>query len=217
MHGNLLGRAFDDVLATEDRVTARLDYRDPRAFPFPHTVTVDARLDAERGLTITTEVTPTSKQSVPISFGWHPYVRLPHAPRPEWILRWPACEHVEVDKNTIPTGIRTPLTAQSDPIADRTFDDHYALGRDRTFSISARGCALSLRFDRAYPFAQLFVPAKRQLVSIEPMTAEIDALGRGNTPIVEPGATFRASFTIAVSITPTTSSRRRASTRRAAP
>jgi len=147
-------------------------------------------------------VEPASGRAVPVSFGWHPFVRLPNAPRPEWELRWPACEHVEVDARVIPTGARTPQPTQREPIADRTFDDHYALGGDRSFSISAgsgRGRrTLSLQFDPAYPFAQLFVPPGREFVAIEPMTAEIDALGRGTAPVVEPGDRFQAAFNLAV-------------------
>ncbi len=130
-------------------------------------------------------------------------MRLPNAPRAEWELRWPACEHVEVDERVIPTGARTPLAAQRDPIADRTFDDHYALGPDRTFAISAGAGrtrrTLTLQFDPAYPFAQLFVPPVGDFVAIEPMTAEIDALGRGTAPVVEPGGRFLAAFNLAVS------------------
>jgi galactose mutarotase-like enzyme len=202
IHGNLFGAPFDVVRATDTRLTARLDYgASPdrlRAFPFPHIVTVDARLDANRGLTIATSVQPTADRAVPISFGWHPYVRLPRGPRREWKLRWPACEHMEVDARVIPTGVRTPQRAEQAPIASRTFDDHYALGRDRKLAISGERRTLTFVFDRAYPFAQLFVPPRRQLVAIEPMTAEIDALGLGTAPTVEPGDRFSASFTMTV-------------------
>jgi galactose mutarotase-like enzyme len=214
MHGNLLGAPFTVTAAGPARVVAELAYDDPRAFPFPHTVTVDGRVHPERGLTITTEVRPTGTRAVPISFGWHPYLRLPNAPRREWMLHWPACEHVEVDARTIPTGRRAHQNASVVALARATFDDHYALGRSRRFSISARDTTLTLRFDTHYPFAQLFVPPRRAMLAVEPMTAEIDALNRGNAPIVEPGDRFRASFSIVRS---TTNSRRPASTRRAAP
>jgi len=206
IHGNLFAVPFEVARVDESRVVAQLDYgaypEKLRAFPFPHVLTVDARLHPTRGLKIRTEVIPTADRAVPISFGWHPYVRLPNAPRREWELRWPACEHVDVDTRIIPTGARTPRRAERAPIAGRTFDDCYALGRDRTFAISAgsgrRRRALRLRFDANYPFAQLFVPPRRQLVAIEPMTAEIDALGRGISPLVEPGDRFSAAFTLDV-------------------
>jgi galactose mutarotase-like enzyme len=202
MHGNLLGVPFEVVRATGDRVVAHLDYGaypdKLRAFPYPHRLTVDARLHPEHGLAITTVVEPRSDRPVPISFGWHPYVKLPSGPRAAWRLRWPACEHVEVDTRTIPTGRRVALAAQNDPIGDRTFDDHYALGRNRTLAIADDRRWLTFHFDAAYPYAQLFVPPRRRLVAIEPMTAEIDALGRGTAPVCEPGDHFRSRFTMSV-------------------
>jgi galactose mutarotase-like enzyme len=202
IHGNLFGVTFDVVRATDTRVVARFDYGAhetlSRAFPFPHTVTVDVRL-ASRGLTIVTTISPTGDSPVPISFGWHPYLRLPRGPRSEWVLRWPTCEHIEVDAHTIPTGDRTPQTAEKGEIGARTYDDHYALGTDRRFSIANEDAGLSLRFDDEYPFAQLYVPPRRRHVAIEPMTAEIDALGGGTAPVCPPGETFRAAFTIAIS------------------
>ena len=206
IHGNLFGAPFEVQQSNDTRVVARLDYgADPerlRAFPFPHTLTVDARLHPTRGLNIVTRVEPASERAVPISFGWHPFLRLPTAPRAEWVLRWPACEHVEVDDRVIPTGTRTPQPAQREPIAERTFDDHYALGGDRTFSVAAGAGrsrrTLSLQFDPSYPFAQLFVPPGGDFVAIEPMTAEIDALGRGTAPVVGAGDRFQAAFNIAV-------------------
>jgi galactose mutarotase-like enzyme len=206
MHGNLFGVEFEVQQANDTRVVATLDYGaypdKLRAFPFPHLLTVDARLHPKRGLNIVTRVHPTAEGPVPISFGWHPFLQLPNAPRSEWELRWPVCRHVEVDERVIPTGTRTAQPAQRATIADRTFDDHYALGADRTFSISAGSGStrrtLTLLFDPSYPYAQLFVPPGKEIVAIEPMTAEIDALGRGAAPIVKPGERFQASFTLAV-------------------
>jgi aldose 1-epimerase len=206
IHGNLFAVPFEVKQTNDTRIVATLDYGSHpdklRAFPFPHLLTVDVRLHPTRGLNIVTQVEPTSDRAVPISFGWHPFVQLPNAPRAEWELRWPACEHVEVDERIIPTGARTPQPPQKEPVAARTFDDHYALGSDRTFRISAgsgkRRRTLTLQFDPSYPFAQLFVPPDRDFVAIEPMTAEIDALGHGTAPVVEPGDRFLAAFNLAV-------------------
>lgn len=129
-------------------------------------------------------------------------MQLPNAPRAEWELRWPACEHIEVDTRVIPTGVRTPQAAARELIAQRTFDDSYTLGPDRSFAISGGAGrnrrTLTMQFDPAYPFAQLFVPPDREFVAIEPMTAEIDALGRGLAPVVDPGDRFQAAFNIAI-------------------
>jgi aldose 1-epimerase len=206
MHGNLRGTPFDLVRADAGqkgaRLVARLDYGEHpdllRAFPFPHIVTIDARLDLT-GLRITTEITPTGRAAVPVSFCWHPFFRIPGAPKRTWELRWPACERVLVDERVIPTGERVAQPAEDAPLARRTFDDHYALGADRRFSLAARERRVDLRFGPTYPFAQLYVPPRGSFVAIEPMTATIDALGRGLTPLVAPGDRFRAWFSVAVS------------------
>jgi galactose mutarotase-like enzyme len=106
---------------------------------------------------------------------------------------------VLVDQRVIPTGARVPQPAERAPLAHRTFDDHYALGTDRRFSLAAGGRRLELRFGPTYPFGQLYVPARGNFAAIEPMTATIDALGRGTAPLVAPGDRFRAWFTIAAS------------------
>jgi galactose mutarotase-like enzyme len=203
MHGNLRGALFEIVRADAGpkaaRLVARLDYGARpdllRAFPFPHVVTVAAELD-ERALRITTDLEPTGRAAVPVSFCWHPFVRVPGAPKRTWELRRPACEHVLVDERVIPTGERVAQAAENEPLGTRTFDDHYALGPDRRFALSSGTNRVELRFGPTYPFAQLYVPAKGSFAAIEPMTATIDALGRGTAPLVAPGDRFRAWFTI---------------------
>jgi aldose 1-epimerase len=204
MHGNLRGTPFEVVRAYTNphgaRLLARLDYGSRpdllAAFPFPHVVTVEARLD-ERELRLTTEIEPTGRAAVPISFCWHPYLQVPGARRRAWKLRWPACDRVLVDERVLPTGELVKQPAEHAALGARTFDDHYALGTDRRFSLSAGSREIELRFGPTYPFAQLFVPGRGEFAAIEPMTATIDALGRGSAPSVAPGDTFRAWFTIA--------------------
>jgi aldose 1-epimerase len=200
IHGNLRGAPFEVVRLEPGRLRAQFDYgahaEKLAAFPFPHTVEVDARLD-DRGLRLRTVVTATGRGAVPISFCWHPYLRLPAGRRADWSMRWPACAHVEVDERIMPTGVRTARSAMRGPIGNRTYDDHYALGRDRRFSVEAVGRRLQVAFDANYPFAQLYVPPRRDFIAIEPMTATIDALGTGQTPMCAPGTSYAATFSLA--------------------
>ena len=109
MHGNLSGAPFAVTRAEASergtRLVAALDYGARpdllRAFPFPHVVTIDARLD-HNGLRLNVEVEPTGRSAVPISFCWHPFLQIPDAPRRDWELRWPRCERVLVDERVIP-------------------------------------------------------------------------------------------------------------------
>ena len=87
----------------------------------------------------------------------------PPADARDWVVRWPQCEHVEVDEHVIPTGARTPQPAERAPIGRRTFDDHYALGRDRRFSVeAARARAARSRSTATTRSAQLYVPPRRE-------------------------------------------------------
>ena len=71
----------------ETRIRAMLDFgAHPEllaAFPFPHTLEIEASLSIDR-LRIATTVRPTSTTAVPIAFGFHPYLRLPGVPRAGW-------------------------------------------------------------------------------------------------------------------------------------
>jgi galactose mutarotase-like enzyme len=203
IHGNLRGAPFEIAALDAHRLRARFDYgAHPdklAAFPFPHTVEVDARLGND-GLHVSTVVEPTTRQPVPVSFCWHPYFQLPAGRRATWTLRRPACEHVDVDDHVMPTGARTKERAEEAPIGARTYDDHYALGSDRRFSVAGAGRRLQVTFDGNYPFGQLYAPPRREFLAIEPMTATIDALRAGTAPLCPPGRTFRATFTVACGV-----------------
>src|SRR2546423_1330073 len=78
-----------------------------------------------------TDIEPPGRSAAPISFWWPPSRHVSGAPRREWVLRWPACDHVLVDARVLPTGELVGQSAQRAALAARTFDDHYALGSDR--------------------------------------------------------------------------------------
>jgi galactose mutarotase-like enzyme len=52
-----------------------------------------------------------------------------------------------------------------------------------------------------YPYTQVYAPADDDVVALEPMTAPTDALlvGGSELPVVAPGESFRAEFSITVS------------------
>jgi galactose mutarotase-like enzyme len=93
--------------SADNKLTADLDYGgQPRllcSFPFPHVVTLDIALE-DRALTIETTVTATTSASVPLCFGFHPYLTIPGVPRAEWKLETPPLRHLPVDNWGIPTG-----------------------------------------------------------------------------------------------------------------
>ena len=78
-----------------------------------------------RTLTVRTTLTATGAHPVPVSFGFHPYLRLPDVAREDWQVELPAMRRLELDERSIPTGASRPVAAQAGPLGARTFDDGY--------------------------------------------------------------------------------------------
>lgn len=172
-------------------------------FPFRHRVEMNAWL-AEDSLSIECAVTPTAKDRVPISFGFHPYLKLPGLARGDWNARFPAMSHLELDARKIPTGRAEPFAALDGAFGARTFDDAFALDAGgAAFVLSGGGRQLTLEFAQGYRFAQLFAPPDKDVIAIEPMTAPANALVSGQSlHIIAPGETYRAKFVVRVTAVP---------------
>ena len=129
IHGVLA--AYPGWLVTarsENTLTAVLDFGGKpqllASFPFPHMLTQSVTLQ-DRTLTIETTVTPTTSASVPLCFGYHPYLTIPDVPRAEWTLVSPAMRRLPVDDNGIPTGERENWKATTEPLGSTAFDDGF--------------------------------------------------------------------------------------------
>jgi galactose mutarotase-like enzyme len=212
IHGTLEARPFAvESLSIENhvaRLIARFRHDDPSllaVFPFEHVVVVDIELSA-RGLRVTTTMSTEERVPVPVSFGWHPFLRVPAVPRSRWQLRLPARRHHVLDDRLLPTGIAVRQAEEERALGSRTFDDHYALGRDRRFTLGGGGRAIDVRFDAGYAYAQIYLPTPEasgdsgwlttDFICIEPMTAPINALVVGGYPVAARSAPFSAAFTI---------------------
>jgi galactose mutarotase-like enzyme len=204
IHGTLTAASGWDVLGVEPaRLRARFDYGARhdllRAFPFPHELVLDVAIQG-CALVIGTTVRATGDRRVPVSFGWHPYLRLPHAPRRLWQLALPDRVHLELDDRSLPTGASRAEDAEADPVGDRVFDDLYALDGGRTLAIEAEGVRIAVHYEQGYPFAQVFAPPDSEFLCLEPMTAPTNALLTGACALVEPGEDYTARFAIEVGV-----------------
>ena len=103
-----------------------------------------------------------------------------------------------LDERGIPTGDEVRQAAAAEPIGRRTFDDLYRLGRDRAFTVADDESAITMRAGAGYGDAQVWVPAGRPFVALEPMVARTNGLVDGSAPVVAPGEAHRAVFTISV-------------------
>lgn len=188
--GGVLGARFD--FSAHDELMA--------GFPFPHDLLLEATLEGTT-LTITTTVRATGDASVPISFGYHPYFRLPGTARSEWEIELPVSEHLVLDRRMIPTGEREPAGVESGPLDSRTFDDGYVASPDSApFVLAAGDRRIEASFGAGYPYAQVYAPDDDDVVAYEPMTAPTNALVTGGPalPLVAPGDSYDATFSVSV-------------------
>jgi galactose mutarotase-like enzyme len=195
MHGLLAAAPGWTVEHHDDtHLAAGFDFADP-AFPFPHTIRLEAALTPQ-ALTITTTI--SAGEPVPIAFGFHPYLQLPDLPREEWIAEIPVTEKLLLDDAMIPTGEREPAGDLDGPLGERTFDDGYTVDpAGVTFALSGGGRRLEVAFEQGYGFAQVFAPEVEDVICFEPMTAPADAL-RHSPKTVPPGESFSARFSVSV-------------------
>ena len=190
-----------EVEARDDELRGTAEFNGARleAFPYPHTLAADVAI-ADDGLTIETTVTPTSATPVPIAFGYHPYLRVPGAPRAEWEVDMPVDRRLVLDENMIPTGEGEMPAFRSGLLEDRSLDDGYELPEHpRPFTVSAGGRTLGVEFVEGYTYAQAYAPAGQDLICFEPMTAPANALiSHDGLRLAPPGEPFHATFRITV-------------------
>ncbi len=202
MHGVPWSRlAWSVAASTRESVSANLDWSHPdllAVFPYPHELRMTATLDPD-ALTIETTLV-AGTHPVPVSFGFHPYVGPPDAPRGEWTLRLPAMRRLLLDENGIPTGEEIPVPSVDALLGDRAYDDGFALlGASPSFSIEGGGRRVTAELLSGFGFAQVFAPREKEFIAFEPMTAPANALvsGRGLS-VVEPGGEWRAAFRLRI-------------------
>ena len=211
IHGALAACPWWEIGETgtdQDRawLEARLDYGSYdellAVFPFAHRLRFQAWLtDAELSIRLT--LVPTDPQSVPIAFGFHPYIALPGSRREEWEIALPVASRATLDDRGIPTGAQEQLEPGqlSGPLAERSFDDGFEslTGDPPVFAVADGRRRVEVRYSEGYPVAQVYAPRELELIAFEPMTAPVDALrsGRG-LRTVAPEEEFSAQFSIAV-------------------
>lgn len=184
-------------------VSGRLDFPTDGelggAFPFPHAIEVTMSLSGDT-LSVRTVLTATGAVDVPVSFGWHPYFRLPGVPRAEWEVDLPVTAQSVLDDRGLPTGETRDVVIPGAPLGERTYDDLYPLNGARpTFRLRGGGWAVEVAFREGYPFAQVYAPATYDTIAFEPMTAPTNALVAGESLVwVRPGETRGAVFTVRV-------------------
>jgi aldose 1-epimerase len=189
---------------TGDSLHAQLEWEPSHAafelFPFPHRLEYRARVTGRR-IEIVVALVPTGSTPVPVSFGFHPYLRIPGGSRGAAQMTLPVSRALLLDESMIPTGETKPFEPGLRQLGDTEWDDGFAdLVEPPRFLLSDEESEVALTFLRGYPFAQVFAPPGSEFVCFEPMTAPTNALSRGgeDLTVLAPGDRYEAAFEIAV-------------------
>jgi aldose 1-epimerase len=187
--GAVLAAAFD-FAAHEDLMDA---------FPFPHRLEIEARVAAGT-LRMATTLRATGETPVPVSFGYHPYFRLPGVERASWEVEIPVSRRVDLDEEELPTGEMEETEVEGGPLGSRTFDDEFGAPEGGApFALQGGGRRVEISFGEGYPYAQVYAPDDDDVVAYEPMTAPTNALVSGlGLKLLEPGESYEATFSITV-------------------
>jgi aldose 1-epimerase len=169
-------------------------------FPFAHEVRVGATV-GPADLRVTTTVTAVAGSAVPVSFGYHPYTRVPAGSRDDWLVALGAADRLLLDDHSIPTGERAAIDREPFRLDGTSLDDAFdAPSESASFEATAGDATLTVTFLAGYSYAQVFAPAGQEFICFEPMTAPTNALNSGDgLTVVEPGGSYRAAFRIALS------------------
>lgn len=172
-------------------------------FPFPHRLEMVVAL-RPNSLTVETTLVAGSSGPVPVSFGFHPYLRLPGLPRAAWQVHLPAMRRLLLNTRLLPTGEESPFVALDTGLGNRNFDDCFVALEERPlFSVMGGGRRITMEFLEGYRYAQVYAPGGKDYLALEPMTAPANALATGRgLRLVEPGGMFQAAFRVSVELLP---------------
>jgi aldose 1-epimerase len=207
IHGVLWSRLSWQVTGADpNTLKAQLEWtRDEllAVFPFPHRLEMVVAL-RPNSLTVETTLVAGLSGPVPVSFGFHPYLRLPGLPRAAWQVHLPAMGHLLLDTRLLPTGEESPFAALDTSLGGRNFDDSFVTLEERPlFSVMGGGRRITIEFLEGYRYAQVYTPSGKDYLALEPMTAPANALATGRgLRLVEPGGTFQAAFRVRVELLP---------------
>jgi alcohol dehydrogenase (cytochrome c) len=196
-------------------VTSRLEFaRRPEwmaQWPFAHTIEMTHRLH-DGALEVQTTIANAGEEPMPVSIGFHPYLRLTESRRDEWTIAVGARTHWRLGPNKIPTGETEPLERVFDrspaALRDYNLDDVFsdlvrdARGRAR-MTIAAHTQRIDVEVGPNYRAAVVWAPIDRgDFVCLEPMVAITDALNLAQRGVyrelqsIPPGGRWRESFWI---------------------
>jgi aldose 1-epimerase len=207
IHGLVADASEWNIIRQDDRsVTSRLEFwRFPQwmaQFPFAHTLEVTHRV-AGGSLEVETAVENFSNEPMPLSLGYHPFLRLTDCPRAQWKVHLAARERVALSDKLAPAGgTRMLSTEECRPSAEQSLDDIFISLTGEDFSMEGERQRIAVRHGEKFPVAVVYAPANGAFICFEPMSAQTNAFNLTQAGVaaglqhIPPGRVWRESFWI---------------------
>lgn len=179
-------------------------------FPFAHSIRMKHRLDKE-GMSVTVHVRNTGGQSMPLSFGFHPYFSYADVHRSELSLLLGFRQHLLTNERLLPNGSTEEVVSFWGsgfvPLGNRLLDDGFKDKSGLTMMSVNNGRTIYVQTGEGYHVGVVYAPVQpeKKYLCIEPMVAPTNALhlhhqGKyAELPFVEPGEQYRAVFKVMLS------------------
>ena len=166
------------------KVMLSIHYQSNReGYPFSFEVSIEYLLSAQTNeLTVSTEIKNTSKESIPMGYGFHPYLKIDDTPVNELDIAFDVRSKFTLDEYCIPTGAKEEYDTfrEKKKIASTEFDDCFELAsKEGKNVLQLSNQNASVEFwqetgEKKFNFLQLYTPPHRKSIAVEPMSSCID-------------------------------------------
>lgn len=177
MHGLVYRQSFDLLSSTiqQDSASIEFEYQQDNltaGFPFPFKTILTYTLKKD-SLTLEVAIENTGTKSFPFSLGWHPYFYSTNLE--ESTLSMKSQQQIETDEMMIPIGIQNSNFPNPLQLNQEQFDTGFILEAPEVYyKTPDYQLRMNIEQDMSKPYVQLYIPAHRQSIAIEPMTAATD-------------------------------------------
>ncbi len=198
IHGLLFNEPFTvkDSVGDNEKAFVTLEHnynKKEEGFPFAFNIQITYELKNDRKLSLTTKVTNTGNEDMPLSDGWHPYFTF-GSKVDNLQVQFNSKEMVEFNEQLIPTGKLLPYSRFNTfhTFGDTFLDNCFVLKDTNNIACSlkdkATGLQLNIIPDAAYPYLQVYTPPTRKSIAIENLSSAPDAFNnRLGLIIAKPG------------------------------
>ena len=201
LHGLVLDDEWERREAAEGSAALQLHVGPVEGYPFRLRLNLTYVLDGD-GLSVTLVATNTGDQEAPYGCGFHPYVIGDPDPIDDTVLQFVAQQRLRTDpQRLLPSGQAAVSGTAYDfsagsAVGDRRLDDAFTgLGVDDDGRHGLRVGNVQLWWDTTMNWLQVFTPADRTALAVEPCTSPPDAFRTGTDLVVlAPGKTHRAAW-----------------------